>query len=131
VGDFNKDNGLDLVVVNHGSDTIDIFLGYGNGSLVKPKTYAMVLGTAPYFVTVRDLNNDRIPDIVVVNHGTHSIGVLLGFGDGTFADPTFFQLKYGSFPFFVVVADFNNDKKVDFAVANSGTDNLYILLQTC
>jgi hypothetical protein len=31
----------------------------------------------------------------------------------------------------VVVGDFNNDTKLDFAVVKEGTDSLTILLQTC
>ncbi|CAF5182509.1 unnamed protein product, partial [Rotaria sp. Silwood1] len=30
VGDFNNDTLLDIVVVNHGSDNVGIFLGWGN-----------------------------------------------------------------------------------------------------
>ena len=31
----------------------------------------------------------------------------------------------------MAVGDFNNDRKLDIAVANNGTDSLNILLQTC
>jgi hypothetical protein len=65
-----------------------------------------------------------IPDI-------HNIGILLDYGNGTFADLVQFPLNYGSLPFSVVVDDFNNDKKLDFAVLNEGTDSLKVLLQTC
>ncbi len=40
-------------------------------------------------------------------------------------------LGYGSRPFSVLVGGFNGDQTLDFAVANDGTDSLYILLQTC
>jgi hypothetical protein len=43
-----------------------------------------------------------------------------------------FSIGYESHPFsVVVVVDFKDDKKLDFAVANYGTDNLEIHLQTC
>jgi hypothetical protein len=42
-----------------------------------------------------------------------------------------FAVGYGSHPFMVIVDDFNNDAKLAFAVANNGTDNLDIFLQTC
>ncbi len=36
-----------------------------------------------------------------------------------------------SAPESVGVGDFNNDRKIDFAVVNEGTDNLKVLLETC
>jgi hypothetical protein len=39
-------------------------------------------------------------------------------------------MDYGSLPFSAVVGDFDNGRKLDFAVVNKGTDNLKILLQT-
>ncbi|CAF1656454.1 unnamed protein product, partial [Rotaria magnacalcarata] len=32
LADFNNDSALDITVVNNNIDSIDIFLGYGNGS---------------------------------------------------------------------------------------------------
>jgi hypothetical protein len=85
----------------------------------------------PYSVAVGDFNNDTRLDIVVANHGTNNLAVLLGHGNGTFASPILFSMNYGSGPFSVVIGDFNNDRKLDFAVANDGTDSLTILLQIC
>ena len=131
VGDFNNDTWLDVVVANHGSDNVGIFLGYGNGTLANQVTYSTGLSSSPYSVAVGDIDNDTITDIVVANYGTNNVGAFLGYGDGTFSSVMLFRLAYGSRPFFILVDDFNNDHKPDLAVANSGTDNLNILLQTC
>ncbi|CAF4367094.1 unnamed protein product, partial [Adineta steineri] len=40
-------------------------------------------------------------------------------------------LGFGSSPISLAVVDLNNDKQLDFAVVNEGTDNLKILLETC
>jgi hypothetical protein len=72
-----------------------------------------------------------ILDIVVANYDSNSLGVFQGYGDGTFAEMTLISLEYGSHPFSVLVGDFNNDRKLDFAVANNDIDSLHILLQTC
>ncbi len=77
------------------------------------------------------LNNDTFVDIIVVNYGTKNVGVLVGYGNGTFADVVLFSTDYGSRPFSVLVSDFNNDEKLDFVVANEGFDNLKIFVQTC
>jgi hypothetical protein len=131
VGDFNNDSRLDIVVANYGSNSVDIFLGYGNGSFTNQTTYSLNSDSDPYSVAVSDLNNDAILDIVVANYAANSLGVFLGYGDGTFTNATLLSLEYGSQPFSVVIGDFNSDKKMDFAVANNGTDSLNILLQTC
>jgi hypothetical protein len=129
VGDFNNDTRLDIVVANFGYGNVGIFIGYGNGSFENQTTY--LTGAEPYSVAVGDFNNDTILDIVVANQGTNNLGVLLGHGNGMFESVMLVSMNYGSRPFSVVVGDFNNDRKLDLAVANNGTDSLNILLQTC
>jgi hypothetical protein len=128
-GDFNNDTFSDIVVANHNSNNVGVFLGYGDGSFANQKTYSTDEG--PMSVAVDDLNNDSILDIVVANYGSNNLGVFLGYGDGTFAEMTPVSLEYGSRPFMILVGDFNDDRKLDFAVANDGTDSLQILLQSC
>jgi hypothetical protein len=129
VGDFNNDTRHDIVVANYGSDNVGLFLGYGNGSFANQTTY--LTDSGPQFVTVGDFNSDSFLDIIVALSDTNNIGILLGYGNGTFADLVTFSMGYGSLPFSVVVGDFNDDRKLDFAVLNEGTDSLKILLQTC
>jgi hypothetical protein len=87
--------------------------------------------SAPQFVAVIDFNSDSFLDIIVAIPDVSTIGIFLGYGNGTFADLVKFSMGYGSLPSSVVVGDFNNDRKLDFAVVNEGTDSLKILLQTC
>ena len=65
----------------------------------------------------RDLNGDGKRDIVVVNHDSNDISVLLGKGDGTFRPQKRFAA--GNAPIAAVTGDFNRDGKVDIAVASS------------
>jgi hypothetical protein len=131
VGDFNSETWLDIFVANYGSENVGIFLGDGNGSFGNQTTYLTASDSYLHSVGVGDFDNDNILDIVVANYGTNNLCVLLGHGNGTFGSPILFLMDYGSHPFSVVVGDFNNDRKLDLAVANNGTDSLYILLQTC
>jgi hypothetical protein len=130
-GDFNNDTQLDIVVANYDSDSISVFLGYGNGSFANQTTYSTGSNSLPYSVAVGDFNSDTILDIVVANYGTSHLDVLLGYGNGTFGNLTSWSLTYGDNPFSVVIGDFNSDNKLDFAVANEGSDSLNIFLQTC
>jgi hypothetical protein len=56
------------------------------------------------------------------------VSVLLGQGNGTFAAAVAYAA--GSWPSEVTSGDFNGDKKLDLAVANSASDNVSVLLFT-
>ena len=129
VADFNNDTYLDIVVANYDFNNVGILLGYGNGSFRSQTTYR--IDSHPCSVAVGDFDNDSIPDIIVANYDSNTLIVLLEYHSGLFANRAIIQLEFGSHPFSVVVGDFNNDRKLDFTVANSGTDSLQIYLQTC
>ncbi|CAF1156969.1 unnamed protein product [Adineta ricciae] len=50
-----------------------------NGTFKSENTYAV--GANPYLVVTNDLNNDSKIDLIVVNHGSDSVGVLLNKGN--------------------------------------------------
>jgi hypothetical protein len=129
LGDFNGDTQLDIVVVNFADQNVGILFGYGNGLFTHQTTYSTGLNSQPYSVAVGDFNYDTFLDIIVANYGTSNVGIFLGYGNGTFEDLINYPIGNGSLPFSVSVGDFNNDRKLDFAVANNGTDNLEIFLQ--
>jgi hypothetical protein len=62
-------------------------------------------------VVFGDFNNDTRLDIVVANFDSNNIGVLLGYGNGSFANQTIYSM--GSAPQFVAIDDFNNDIFLD------------------
>ena len=128
-GDFNNDTYMDIVVANFGSNNIGIFLGRGNGTFSNQTTYQT--GTNPYSIVVDDFDNDFIPDIIVANYGSNNLVLFRRYRHGTFEEMTRIQLNYGSNPFAVFVADINNDKKLDFVVANNGTYTYQVFLQIC
>jgi hypothetical protein len=110
-GDFNNDGNLDVVVITNSGFTVA--LGNGDGTFQKPVSYLTQL---TYSLAVADFNNDGNLDIVTANLGPSTVDVYLGNGDGTFKAPISSNTTQGSY--FVVVGDFNNDKKADLAIVD-------------
>ncbi|CAF3699203.1 unnamed protein product [Rotaria sp. Silwood1] len=121
-GDLDNDHILDLVVCNSVANTIIVFLGYGNGSFLEKISYSTGKGSSPYFLVVDDFNNDKNLDILVTNRDTDSVGLFLGYGNGSFQSQISYPTGDLSWPISVATDDFNSDTLLDFVVANSGSN---------
>src|SRR4029079_8978135 len=77
---------------------------------------------------VGDLNRDGNPDLAVANYGTSDVSVLLGDGAGTFGAAVNFPVAVRVYAQSVVVSDFNRDGNPDLATANSGSNDVSVLL---
>jgi hypothetical protein len=128
VGDFNNDSRLDIIVTNSGIDNVGVFLGYVSESFLNAPAYSTGPSSRPTSIAVGDFDNDTRLDVVVANNGTDNIMVLLGSGYGTFVSHASYSTGNDSNPCWVAVGDFNNDNRLDIAVANSGNDNIGIFL---
>src|SRR5579864_7288755 len=119
-GDFNGDGKLDLAVANSGSDTVSILLGKGDGTFIVPAANYSTgpAGSAPWAVTVVDVNRDGIPDLAVANSGNNTMAVLAGNGDGTFRTAQAYPVN--NTPRDVVALDLNRDGVADVVTANEG-----------
>ncbi|CAF2069431.1 unnamed protein product [Rotaria magnacalcarata] len=80
MGDFNQDNRIDITVSNFAGDQ---------------SRSQMMIST--------DLNNDSILDIAVANTGSNTIGILIGFGNGSFRSSRTLSTGTDSRPTFLVV----------------------------
>jgi hypothetical protein len=128
IGDFDKNGTQDLAaamsVDSLNPNNLYIFTNDGTGALSLAHTY--LVQQQVQGIATADFNGDGSLDLIAVSqdpiHGTWGYSVLLGNGDGTFQSPVFYPqtaLLDGST---IVVADFNNDHKLDFAIpAGSGT----------
>lgn len=127
VRDFNNDNRLDIISGNSGNKNIGLFIGTNDGTFKNQRFYAT--GTsAPQLLVAEDINNDNWIDIVVSTDHYYNIDVFLGGPDKNLTGVTTFSTGAVSFPWFVVVNDFNNDRMLDIAVANKKSHNVGILL---
>ena len=147
-GDFNADGVVDMAIANNGprgtsnsGDSVTILLGQKNNAGTATGTFASgaqrdyPAGVAPTSIAVADVNVDGLPDLIVAdgvdaagNAGDNAISALLGAGDGTFSSNV--ELSVGTNPRSLVSADFNGDGRLDVATANSGSNNVSVILNS-
>jgi type II secretory pathway component GspD/PulD (secretin) len=111
----------DLVVADHANNTLQVFLGNGDGTFKAPSTTAhtiIIAGAGPSSIAAADFNADGKIDLAVTNELANTVSIFLGNGDGTFASRT--DYATGNSPVWVSSADFNGDGILDLAVANNG-----------
>jgi len=112
----NKDPNIDLIVANHGDNTLSVFLGDGKGNFTAAGTIAA--GGGPSSIATGDFNGDGKIDLAVTNQNDNTVSIFLGNGDGTFQPRA--DDATGNGPVWVSVADFNGDGISDLAIANNG-----------
>lgn len=117
-GDFNGDGILDIAVTDSVNNTVTVLLGTGSGMFISRGS--MPVGSGPRALAAADLNGDGKPDLIGANFDSNTLSVFLGNGDGTFTSAGSVPAASPSFgfgPVGVVAGDFDNDGKVDIAVA--------------
>ena len=114
-GDFNRDGHLDFAVANGETNDIWIYLGNGDNTFQLPRIVPLKRGVGPVSIVAADLRNIGTPDLIVGEIDTGTVGVLLGNGDGTFANET--NSTGPGFAAAVTVNDFNHDGKLDIVAA--------------
>ncbi|CAF1361048.1 unnamed protein product [Adineta steineri] len=129
LGDFNHDGQLDITIANYGLDNVGVLLGHTNGTFPLQTVFSTGDLSFPTSVAVVDLNNDNELDIIVANSGTENVGILYGYGNGSFTNLNMYSTGVGSIPQAVTIGDFNNDQKLDIAVIDSGTNRVETLIR--
>ncbi|HEV3468832.1 MAG TPA: FG-GAP-like repeat-containing protein, partial [Pyrinomonadaceae bacterium] len=128
VGDFNRDEKADVVVVQRAFGRVSVLLGTGTGDFAAPVSFAAQFGPAD--PAVADFNGDFNPDIVLVafNRATGASGVLVFYGNGAgaFSEGTHFPFGQGlGRP---VAADLNGDGRPDIATPKFTGGTVSVLL---
>jgi hypothetical protein len=128
IADYNNDGRRDLAVVGAPDNSVAVYLNRG-GLLFDIVHEALVGGDRSADITARDLNRDGVQDLIVVHadrsdiaYTNGAVDVLLGHGDGTFAN--FVRYAAGvNGPVTVVGGDFNGDGLTDVATGNISVED--------
>ena len=137
--DFNGDGFPDIAVANQNDNSISILLNQGAGNFIAatnspitlPKTEAGPISIATGTLGNTATNSttgiaSATEDLVIANSISNNVTVLLGNGDGTFVEAAGSPYTVGKTPSSVVLADFNGDGILDFAVANQGDNTISV-----
>ena len=125
--DFNGDGRDDLLIASLSANQATLLLSQDEDDWAAPEK--LELGYVPFFVAAADLNNDGNPDFITCpwqRNGPTQLGVYLGKGDGTFADPKRFYAGQNAYQ--VATGDFNHDGKLDLVTANNFSRGAHVLL---
>ncbi|MFP5207850.1 MAG: beta strand repeat-containing protein [Acidobacteriota bacterium] len=120
VADFNGDGIPDIAVADVDDNAVTILLGKGDGTFIPATGSPVKVGTSPTPVVAADFNGDGHIDLAVANYGDSTVTILLGNGDGTFAQSSSSPLNTGTYPYSAVAGDFNADGIPDLVCANQG-----------
>src|SRR5262249_5794770 len=116
-----------FVFGNQGLDRVSIVWSQQGKQVFQDRASGLL---APGAVKLADLNGDGVQDLLVANSGANNVMVYLGLVGGGFGPALndgkgFFT---GTNPTGLTVGDLNGDGRLDVIVANSGSNDVSILL---
>ncbi len=127
LADFNGDEKLDVATADLFGNTVSVRLGIGDGTFGDLMQTTVTGG--PYGMAAGTLDSDAILDLAVSLYDNAQLATLIGNGDGTFMYAgTAAAAEVDDSPRGVALADFNDDSRLDAAVATESLDNVDVLL---
>lgn len=120
-GGFGVEEGIEFVL-GPGSAAIG---SRGNGTFTAVGSFEV--GTGEWSaVDLRDVNGDRVTDLITTDYGDDTVSVLLGNGDGTFKARASFRTGDG--PEGGEIVDINGDSLLDIVTTEYDSNTVSMLL---
>lgn len=119
VEDINKDGKQDILI--HAGTDVAAMISNGRGFDMAVKTR---IGSASSKVAIGDFNSDGKPDVITADPPKKMINLWLGDGMGNWAPALPFAVS--ATPGRIVVADVNQDQKLDFVVSFPTSLNVFL-----
>ena len=129
VADVNHDGNPDILVANADAGSISVLLGDGKGKFSRGPGSPIPAGHLPNDLAIADMNGDGNLDVVIPNHQSAYLTILLGDGTGKFAPApgSPFDSRSNPHPHGVAVADFDGDGKPDVVTDSWAVNQIELL----
>lgn len=130
VADVNEDGKPDLIVANDEAETLTVLLGDGRGNFHIAPGSLIPAGHLPNDIAVADMNRDGHQDLVIANHQSPYIRILLGDGKGGFglAPGSPIDVHSNPHPHGVAVGAFSGRGLEDVVTDSWGNNKVELLL---
>jgi hypothetical protein len=129
-GDFNGDRRADLVLCVE--KNLMVYFGTAERAWRKEPGVTTEMPEKMSDIAVADLDHDGKQDLVLVDHDSYAVAIMLGAGDGRFkpSPGSPFAAREGEHPHThgLVVVDMNRDGRLDVVTANNSDGDLSVLL---
>lgn len=134
IGDIDGDGKLDVVVGNYSNKTISILRNTSNVGSVSFATFftSFFVPNNPRSIVIGDIDGDGKTDVAVANSGSSNVVSVFRNTSSVGSMVLNAPINYatGTSPSSVIIGDLDGDGKQDLAVANSGSNDVSMFLNS-
>jgi hypothetical protein len=129
ITDVNHDGKTDLIVANAEGGSVSVLLGDGKGNFQSTKGSPISAGHLPNDIAVVDMNGDGNLDLVIANHQSPYLTILLGDGKGGFqpAPGSPIDVHSNPHPHGVAAGSFRGKEPLDVVTDSWGNNQIELL----
>jgi FG-GAP-like repeat len=125
--DYSGDGPKDLIVARYNSNSLRSYFGTGNGFLAGSGQDVENVGENPIALKNANVLGGTFESLAVALNGVDQIGI----STSAAIIGSYLKFPVGLNPSDVEKGDFNGDGKIDLVTANSGSNDVSVLLNSC